>query len=396
MSSNALLTAPAQPGATAAARRPVRVCLMIEQLALGGTQLWCLRLLQGLDRSRVEPLLCLLDGEDEFSRSLEPADCPVLRLGVQSLRRPWAFRQALRLAGFLRRHRVDVLQVHHADPTFFGLPAARLARTPRVVHTWYDLGHGLSPTYRRLTAFYSRFLDGAIANCQACQESCVALTGAASDTVAVLENGVDMTAFAHIAPLAPHPEPRPVVGMVANLLPIKNPELLVQAARLVLDTHSHAEFRIAGAGELQRPLERRIEELGLRDRFRLVGRVFDVPAFLGEMRIGVLCSRSEGLPHTVLEYMAAGRPSVVTAVGGNAEVIDDGVEGLVVPPDDAPALAAALRRLLDDPRQAAEMGAAARRRVQERYSQEAMLRRFEQYYEDLVYGAPPSRNRRPK
>ncbi|MBW3597677.1 MAG: glycosyltransferase [Planctomycetes bacterium] len=367
-----------------AARRPVRVCFLIEQLLAGGTQLWCLRLIQGLDRSRVAPLLCLLDGEDELSRSLEPSDCPVLRLGVQSLRSPWAFRQAWRLARFLREQRVDVLQVHHADPTYFGLPAARMAGVPRVVHTWYNLGHNLTARDRRLTAFCARFLDGAVANCRACKESCASLTGASPQSIAVLENGVDLDAFASIAPLSPRPEPRPVTGMVANLSPVKEPELLVRAARLVLQTHPHAEFRIAGVGDLQQPLERLIEDLGLRSRFVLAGRVSDIPAFLSDVRIGVLCSRAEGLPHAVLEYMAAGRPSVVTAVGGNVELIRDGVEGLVTPPGDAEGLASALRRMLDDPRRAAEMGAAARRRVAAHYSRDAMLRRFEQFYCDLV------------
>src|SRR5262249_45057347 len=95
-------------------------------------------------------------------------------------------------------------------------------------------------------------------------------------------------------------------------------------------------------------------------------------------------SRSEGMSNAVLEYMAAGRPIVATAVGGNVELINDGVTGLLVPSDDTRALASGIARLLTDRALAARLGAAARRRAIERYGREAMVRRFEGFYESLA------------
>src|SRR5271166_2546537 len=89
--------------------RPLRVCFMIDRLFPAGIELQLLLLIKRLDRSRVAPSLCLLDGTDEQSRALEPTDCPVIRLGVRHLCRPSSIVPAFRLARFLRRERVDLV-----------------------------------------------------------------------------------------------------------------------------------------------------------------------------------------------------------------------------------------------------------------------------------------------
>src|SRR5262249_50621232 len=128
-------------------------------------------------------------------------------------------------------------------------------------------------------------------------------------------------------------------------------------------------------------------ELGLGERCRLPGTISDAPAFLAGLDVCVLCSRSEGLPNVMLEYMACGRPIVATAVGANPQLIDHGVHGLLVPPEDPGHLAAATRRRPDEPRLAARTAAAARRRVQQRYSKDRLIERFHAFYVNLArYG----------
>src|SRR5207244_3660743 len=130
---------------------------------------------------------------------------------------------------------------------------------------------------------------------------------------------VDLSRFVSIPIKSERTGPRRV-GMVANLRSVKNPELFVRAAADVSRAHPEATFRIAGEGELRPRLEGLIKELGLEDRFALPGSVADVPAFLAHLDVAVLCSRSEGMSNALLEYMAAGRAIVATAVGGNAEL----------------------------------------------------------------------------
>jgi glycosyltransferase involved in cell wall biosynthesis len=109
-----------------------------------------------------------------------------------------------------------------------------------------------------------------------------------------------------------------------------------------------------------------------------------VPHFLADLDVAVLPSRAEGMSNAVLEYMAAGRPIVATAVGANPDLLDHGVTGLLVPPGDDSALAWAIGKLLREPAGARRMGEAARSVAQQRYSREAMVARFEDFYQSLV------------
>src|SRR6185437_13502429 len=107
------------PESTAA---PVRVSFMIDRLTRAGTETQLLALIRELDRAKVRPSLVLLDGEDDLSRALEPADCPVIRLGVRKLLGAGAARAAGRLRAFWKEHRPDVLQVYFLDSAYFGVP----------------------------------------------------------------------------------------------------------------------------------------------------------------------------------------------------------------------------------------------------------------------------------
>lgn len=366
--------------------RPVHVCFMIDRLGTGGTETQLLALVRRLDRSRVRPSLCLLDGCDQHSRALQPDDCPVRRLGVRALARPRALGQVFRLARFLRRERVDVLQVYFRDSSYLGVAAGRLAGVPFILRTRNNVGHWMRGLDRRLGRLVTRLATATVANCEACRRSVIETEGADPARVFVLENGVDLERFLGVPPLNATRTGRPRVGAVANLRPVKGLEVLVDAAALVAADRPDVSFDVAGDGELRAGLDRQVERLGLAGRFHFRGAVGDVPALLATLDVAVLPSRGEGMPNAVLEYMAAGRPIVATAVGATPELIEDGRCGLLVPPGDARALAAAIGRLVTDRALAARLGEAARRRARERYGRGAMVERFERFYEDLVAG----------
>jgi glycosyltransferase involved in cell wall biosynthesis len=356
---------------------------MIDELGRAGTETQLVTLIRGLDQRRVRPYLCLLRGESRRSRALEPDCCPVLRLNVHSLCAPDTVGQALRLARFLRRHRVDILQLYFPDSTYFGTLVGRLAGVPCVARAQHNLGYCLTSLHRRLGRLCNRFVDHIVANCAACRDAALANEGPPRKSMVVLENGVDLAHFTRIPIIGAFRNP-PRVGVIANLRPVKNLELFVRAAADVSRAYPNVIYTIAGQGEQRQPLEQLAHRLGLGDRFRLPGAVRDVPAFLAGLDVCVLCSGSEGMSNAVLEYMAAGRPTVATAVGATPELIADGVHGLLVPPGDVAALAGAIQRLLDDPALAARLGAAARRRARDQYGLGQMVARFEAFYESCV------------
>jgi glycosyltransferase involved in cell wall biosynthesis len=383
--SAATLERPAAPPRVEAAGRPARVCFLIDELAAAGTETQLLALIRRLDRRRVRPLLCLLRGASPTSRALEPDDCPVYRLGVGALRSPATLARAWRFVRLLRRERVDVVQTYFPDSDYFGLPLARLAGVPHRLRTRNNLGHWLTPWRRLLGRLFHGFATGVLTNCEAARRALVEADGVRPERVTVLENGVDLERFLSVPPLRRRTPDEPCrVGAVANLRRVKGLDVLVEAAGLLAKRLPGMTIEVAGEGEQRGPLERLAAQRGFAGRLRLCGSVGDIPGFLSRLDIAVLPSRSEGMSNALLEYMAAGRAVVASAVGAAPELIADGVHGLLVPPDDPPALAATLAALLLDPARARRLGEAARRRARERYSREAMVRRFEDFYQGLI------------
>lgn len=366
----------------APASRPVRVCFLIDELAVAGTETQLLALIRHVDRRRVSPHLCLLRGDSAVSRALEPADCPVWRLGVGALARPRTLVRMARFVRLLRRHRIDVLQAYFPDSSYFGIPAAWLAGVPHRVRTRNNAGHWLTPLHRRLGRALNALTTATLANCVAAKRALLAAEGPAPGSVRVLENGVDLGRFLALKPPESLPE-SPRVGAVANLRPVKGIDVLVAAAAMLGERHSRTVFRVAGEGGQRTELEAAIARENLSGRFMLTGAADDVPGFLVGLDVAVLPSRSEGMSNALLEYMAAGRPIVATAVGGNPELVEHGVHALLVPPDDPASLARAIDRLLGDRPLALRLAAAARKRARERFSREAMVRKFEDFYASL-------------
>ena len=361
----------------------VRVCFVIDRLSRAGTETQLLALIRAIDRARVVPHLCLLDGEDPESRALEPPDCPVLRLGLKSFRNPGVLARAAELVRFWRRHRIDVVQTYFLDSTYLGVALARLAGVRRVVRVRNNLGHWLTPWHRRLGRLYGRLAHVTLTNSEPGKRAIVEAERLPARRVAVLENGVDLDRFRNSRP--PETSGGLVrIGAVANLRPVKNIDGLIRAAHALAATFPQLRFEVAGEGEQRPHLERLIRECRLEGRFHLLGPVADVPAFLARQDIAVLCSHAEGMSNALLEYMAAGRAVVATAVGAAPRLIADGAEGLLVPPGDGAALAGAVARLVREPELARRLGAAARLRVERDFSRAAMCRRFEDFYRRLA------------
>lgn len=363
---------------------PVRVCFVIENLLPAGTELWIVRLIERLDRRRVRPSLCILDGRSPLSQSLEPRDCPVLRLELPHLKSLRSFAAAARLGRFLQQQSVDVVQVHHADPTYLAVPVSRWAGVPTLVQTKYDVGYWLRGWDLTMHRFMRRWIDITVANCEACREAAVQQERAPAKQVVVIHNGIALDAFSEVRSLTESDFQSTVhLGMVANLRPIKDPQNLLKALEILVQRGHAVHVHFAGDGELREALAAEASRRSLNKRVTLHGHIQDVAAFWQQMQIGVLCSRSEGMPHAVLEAMAAGRPMVATRVGGNQELIEEGESGLLVEPGNAVALADALERLVNDPAEACKMAHAARLRVSSHFGLDSMVERFQTFYEGL-------------
>jgi glycosyltransferase involved in cell wall biosynthesis len=174
--------------------------------------------------------------------------------------------------------------------------------------------------------------------------------------------------------------PGRTVAAIGRLVPEKGFDLLVRALALVPD----ATLVLVGDGPLRSELELLATRLGLRDRVDFRGWTYSVRAQLGEFDVVAVPSRFEAFGLTAVEAMLAERAVVATHGGGLPEVVEDGATGLLVPPDDVDALAAALRRLLDDRDLRRRLGSEGRARALARFAPEAAARAFEQLYEQVL------------
>ncbi len=367
---------------------PVRVCFVINNLSRAGTESQLLLLIRHLDRTRVRPFLCLLDGTSDSSRRLEPDDCPIVRLGVRRLLSLRGVKAARRFRRFLKENRIDTVVTYFPDSTRFAAPLAKSAGCT-VFGTRRNVGHGLTRRDRLVARVWNRlFIDKIIANCQACKNAVVAQEAVNPEDVIVIPNAIDLSRFEHIPPWTPKPPGTPrKVGMVANLRPVKRPDLFIRAASLVLRDHPDTQFEIAGGGDVA-AYQALIDELGLTQNVRLLGSIEHIPAFLSTLDVAVLTSEAEGLSNSLLEYMAAGRPIVATDVGGNSELIANGVEGILVPELDHSMIAQATLHLFTDQHVAECAAEAARETLQSRF---CPARSAESFIAALKHTAPRPR-----
>ena len=193
----------------------------------------------------------------------------------------------------------------------------------------------------------------------------------------VIELGIDLDRFARGRRVLDGV----VVGNVARLAEQKGHRDLVAAAPAVLERYADARFVVAGDGELRDQLEALARPLG--DRFTFLGERHDVPDLLASFDVFAYPSRFEGLCLAVIEAQAAGVPVVATPVGGIVENVVDGDTGLLVPPNDPPALAQAILRVLDDPQLGRRLAERARPRALERYGRERMVERTLALYDAI-------------
>jgi len=333
----------------------MRVLMLTKGLGRGGTERLLCGTVRLLDRAAYDvEVAYLLPWKDALVGEIESAGVPVHCLDG---RRATSVAWIGRLRRLVRERDVDLVHTHMPLPAV----AARLALPglrPAFVHT----EHNLWDRYRPATRWANRVTYGRNAAAVAVSGAVAASVRAPRPVPEVVFHGLD----APVGSADPAAARRalgldldePVIGTVGNFTAKKDQATLVRA----LDRIPGARLVLVGTGPQEGDLRKLVADRGLADRVTFVGSRDDVAALLPAFDVFALSSRYEGLPIALLEAMAAGRACVATSVGGVPEVVTDGVDGVLVPPGDADAFAAALAGLLADPDRRVALGekAAAR------------------------------------
>jgi glycosyltransferase involved in cell wall biosynthesis len=374
--------------------RPLRILNVVGSLVMGGTERYLSRIIPILRRQHgIDVELCLLQATGPLLDVVKSDGVHILttanrrrggRIPIHAI--PLTL---LDMARLIRRGHYDVVHSYLFHAEVPATASAWLARTPRIIisrRALYPWRRPRGPIPYALETLTNVLADELIANSWTVMRDVERTERLLPRVRGVIYNGVDVSLYRLASPQKNGPLRMVTVGALADR---KGQEYAISALRLVRDAGIDSELTIVGSGPNERRLRELAQKEGVTDQITFAGLVEDPRSFLEGADLFVLPSRQEGFSNALLEAMASGLPVVATDVGGNAEALEDGIGGFIVPPEDASALARAVAELGRTRERLTAMGAANRKRITERFSLEASAANLASWYRQDGAGASP-------
>ncbi len=365
----------------------IKVMHVISDVKIGGAGRWLLYFLKEIDRQ-------------SFGVVVVMPRCSLLRQPVEALGfkavevdgmadRSLELSMVKALYGILRREKPDIVHTH---ASLSARIAAKLAGAKAIVLTKHCIDAPKTGVKRQLSTLINRSLSSKVIAVSKAVRQNVIESGIPEQLVETVYSGIDaLREYSTEERLAARQkwgfaEDQLVFGMVARLAEVKGYPYFIEAANLASKKLEKARFLIVGSGPKEQELRESVRRLGLEDRVVFTGFMQDVTEAYNIMDINVVTSLSEALCLTLIEGMSIGKPCIGTDTGGIPEVIQAGLNGLLVPVKDAEAVADAMVRLGTDPWLRARLGQYGREWVQQNFQGKAMTEKIQLIYEDLVKG----------
>ena len=369
-------------------KQRLKVLHICDSLSVGGAERLILGMVEQMDRSRFEFHVCSLKviRNDYLRPDFERMGVPLYSVNAK---RFYSLRTFQNIVRYVREHDIDIVHTQLTSADVVGRIVGAMTGRP-VVSTLqndpqdYNRERLDRRWLERLTMHLCK--PHLVAVSDRIREMFIKEWRVPVDALAVIYNAVSMEQYLHIpaGPPAGEAEIGTTITTIGRLTTQKAQHHLLEAARIVLDQRPDTRFVIVGQGRLETSLKAQAQSLGISDQVTFTGPRRDIPDILAQADIFVLSSLWEGLPLTAIEAMASARAVVLTDVGGNRELVETGGNGLIVPPNDVPALAEALLALVNDPQRRIAFGYAARERVRVDFSIETVTRQYEALYETIA------------
>jgi glycosyltransferase involved in cell wall biosynthesis len=366
----------------------INVIRIISDLPVGGVEQRLLELLPLL-RPEYNVRVCCIREKDELAPEFERVGIPVDLCYFRGRLHPFSLYQ---MASYLKRVNAHIVHTHMYRPNISGVLAAKLAGVPVVISHIHNVDHWDNARQMRQDGRFVRFRDKIIAVSEAVREDYIRKTHADPDKCVVIYNGINLDKF---SPREKDPElmsefgleGKKVVGIIARLVPQKDHETFLQSAVKIKERLSDTRFLIVGEEEgksgLRQKLQERTVELGLAEEVIFTGMRRDIVPIISLFDVAVQSSLREGFSNVIVETMAMGIPMVATNAGGNAEAIEDGKNGFIVPCQQPDLLAERVVKILRDKELALKMQAHARSQAN-LFSLETMAQKTKDLYHLLL------------
>jgi glycosyltransferase involved in cell wall biosynthesis len=370
-----------------AARPRLRVLHLINNFELGGTERQAVELLKRLDDTRFDVRLAALECKGALYDEIAARYPDVSTFPLNSLANRQAWQQVKALRAHLLSERIDILHAHDFYAGWLGAFATRFTPVKFIVAQRH-----LRLSDRRIHSLGRRVMnalaDRVVVNAEMIREYVLAERLAHPAKLAVIRNGLDLGDLAsqraalrrHLLDELHLPDDVLLIGMIANLRPVKGHADLLDAAEHVVNEFPNAHFVLIGEGALRSALEQQARELRIARHIHFLGKRENAARYNAAFDLAVLASLHEGLPNAVLEAMAANTAVVATAVGGVKEIVTDGETGYTALPANPANLAARIAQALahDDERQ--RLAANGRAFVQQHFGMQQMVEKTEALY----------------
>jgi glycosyltransferase involved in cell wall biosynthesis len=357
-------------------RLPIPIAVFLTSFDPGGTEHQMTELIRRLDRRLFTIHVGCLAVRGALRSRIESVAASINQFPITTFKSLRTLRELLRFASWCRQHRIQIVQACDFYANVFALPGAAYAGVPVRLGARRDVFMPeRTPAQQRLQRLSYCLAHRVVANSSAAVDRLIE-EGVADWRVVQIGNGLDLAGFV----AAPAKTRRRVITTVANLRPGKGHEVLLKAAARLVRRFPDVRFQIVGDGSRRQELEREAAALRISAQVSFLGHRDDVPQVLAESDLFAFPSFMEASPNAVIEAMAAGLPVVATKVGGIPEVIEHERNGLLVPPGDERALAAAMTRLIERPALASELAQAARRTIESRFSFDRMTDEFQELF----------------
>ena len=371
----------------------IRILYVIDALEFGGGERGFSQLSTGIDKKRFKTYLAAHPESklEEMARLDNISFIPI------DMDRKVNFKTIAQLLRIVNQHQIHIVHSMGARADFFArmavrkLPKISLVCTVAMPVEGFDIGFIRKIIYKIADRFSSRYVTQFIAVSKALKDQLIRKRKIHSDRITVVHNGVEldqynpgMDASEKIRLLLGITDDYPIIGAIGRLVHQKGYSHFLQAAKQVYVEKKYVRFVIVGHGPEEDNLKSMAKSLGISHVCTFAGLRRDIPELLSTFEVFVLSSVLEGLPRIVIEAMAMGRPIVATDIDGVREELEDGITGLLVPPENSDSLAKSIIDLLTDKDKSVQMGINARRVAEERFGVGIMLKNVEEVYEEIL------------
>lgn len=368
----------------------INILHIYQNSKVGGVQQQLLSLLKAYNREVFNPIFCCLGPKEEVGKEIENLGIDFIALNRKRYHR-FSLKIIINLYRLMKKKHIHVVRTHKYRASLYGRIAAWLAGVPVIITSVHgNYRKDLRLERRIANKIMSKITDKIVAVSESIKKDIVKHDKINPSKIVVIHNGVDIlrfnpeNIFLNVRGELSINDNDVVVGFVGRLVPAKGLQYLIEAISIIQLKVENIKLLIVGEGSLIYSLKNKARELGIKESVIFTGKRRDIPEVLSCIDIFVMPSVAEGLPNSLLEAMAMGKPIVATTVGGIPEIIENEINGLIISPEDPESLASAIKFFIGNKGLAEKLGQAAKEFVLRKYSIKAIAVQWECLYKSLL------------